>query len=193
PDTATSYNNVAGNLKDQGKYAQAQPLFEKALEIRRRLLTDEHPDTALSYNNVAGNLNSQGKYAEARDRWLSAVKSLNKARLRVAFTGLERAGAEQPVRPALAAVLARLGQSAEAWQTLEEDLARGLLDELAARQDRRLTPAERVRLGELTAALERLDRLVETTPQGLDQAERAKRFEDLKRERELASIALGEL
>jgi hypothetical protein len=34
---------------------------------------------------------------------------------------------------------------------------------------------------------------VETTPQGLDQAERAKRFEDLKRERELASIALGEL
>src|SRR5208282_2091190 len=32
-----------------------------------------------------------------------------------------------------------------------------------------------------------------TTPQGLDQAERAKRFEDLKRERELASIALGEL
>jgi len=44
----------------------------------------------------------------------------------------------------------------------------------------------------LTAALERLDQLVETTPQGLDQAERAKRFEDLKRQRELASIALGE-
>src|SRR5208282_1982429 len=54
-------------------------------------------------------------------------------------------------------------------------------------------PAERARLRELTTALERLDRLVETTPQGLDQAERAKRFEDLKRERELASIALGEL
>src|SRR5208283_5307842 len=69
---------------------------------------------------------------------------------------------------------------------------RGLLDELAARQDRRLTPAERTRLGELTAALERLDRLVETTPQGLDQAERAKRFAELKRQRELASIALGE-
>ena len=40
--------------------------------------------------------------------------------------------------------------------------------------------------------MERLDKLVETTPQGLDQAERAKRFEDLKRQRELASIALGE-
>ena len=193
PDTATSYNNVAFNLDAQGKYAQAQPLYEKALEINRRLLTDDHPDTALSYNNLASNLNAQGKYSESRDRWLHAVKSLDKARLRVAFTGLERAGGtEESMRPALAAVLARLGQPAEAWQTLEEDLGRGLLDELAARQDRRLAPAERARLRELTAALERLDRLVETTPKGLDQAERAKRFEDLKRQRELASIALGE-
>ena len=89
-------------------------------------------------------------------------------------------------------MLARLGQPAEAWQTLEEDLGRGLLDELAARQDRRLAPAERARLRELTAELERLDKLVETTPKDLDQAERAKRFEELKRQRELASIALGE-
>ena len=120
------------------------------------------------------------------------MKSLDEARLRVAFTGLERAGTEESVRPALAAVLARLGQPAEAWQSLEEDLGRGLLDELAARQDRRLAPAERARLRELTAELERLDKLVETTPKDLDQAERAKRFEDLKRQRELASIALGE-
>ena len=192
PDTAASYNNLAVNLNAQGKYAQAQPLFEKALEIRRRLLTDDHPDTAGSYNNLAANLNAQGKYLEARDRWLRAVKSLDAARLRVAFTGLERAGTEESVRPALAAVLARLGQPAEAWQPLEEDLGRGLLDELAARQDRRLAPAERARLRELTAELERLDKLVETTPKNLDQAERAKRFEDLKRQRELASIALGE-
>ncbi len=94
--------------------------------------------------------------------------------------------------PALAAVLARLGQPAEAWQALEEDLGRGLLDELAARQDQRLAPAERARLRELSAALERLDRLVETAPKDLDQAERAKRFEDFRRQRELASIALGE-
>ncbi len=96
------------------------------------------------------------------------------------------------MRPALAAVLARLGQPAGAWQTLEEDLGRGLIDELAAREDLRLAPAERDRLRELTTALERLDELVETTPEGLDQGERAKRFEDLKRRRELASIALGE-
>ncbi|MFI5459559.1 MAG: CHAT domain-containing protein [Isosphaerales bacterium] len=96
------------------------------------------------------------------------------------------------MRLALAAVLARLGQPSGAWQSFEEDLGRGLLDELAARQDRRLAPAERARLHELTSELERFDRLVETTPKGLDQAERAKRFEELKRQRELASIALGE-
>jgi hypothetical protein len=89
-------------------------------------------------------------------------------------------------------VLARLGQPAQAWQSLEEDLGRGLLDELAARQARRMAPGERARLRELIAALERLDKLVETTPKDLDQAERAQRFADLKRQRELASIALGE-
>ena len=96
------------------------------------------------------------------------------------------------MRTALASVQARLGQPAEAWQSLEEDLGRGLLDELAARADRRLTPAEQARLRELTSELERLDKLVEATPKNLDKAERAKRFEDQKRQRELASIALGE-
>jgi CHAT domain-containing protein/tetratricopeptide (TPR) repeat protein len=192
PETATSYNNLAGNLTAQGKYAAAQPLFEKALKIRRRLLADDHPHTAISYNCVADNLNAQGKYGEARDQRLAAARSQDAARLQAAFTGLERAGAVQSVRPALAAVLARLGQSAQAWQSLEEDLGRGLLDELAARQDRRIAPGDRARLRDLIAALERLDRLVETTPKNLDQAQRAQRFEDLKHQRELASIALGE-
>ena len=35
--------------------------MEKALEINRRLLTDDHPDTAFFYINVAGNLMHQGK------------------------------------------------------------------------------------------------------------------------------------
>jgi tetratricopeptide (TPR) repeat protein len=192
PDTALSYSSLGTNLNAQGKYTQAQPLLEKALEIRRPLI-DDHPRTAISYNRLAVNLNAQGKYLEARDQWLHAVKSLDKTRLWIAFTGLERAGgAKESVYPALAAVLARLDQPAEAWQSLEQDLGRGLLDELAARQDRRLAPAERARLRELTSALERLDKLVETTPKDLDQAERAKRFEDLKHQRELASIALGE-
>ena len=192
PQTAVSYHNLAHTFSRQGKYAQAQPLFEKALAIHRRLLTDEHPDTASGYNSVAIVLDAQGKYLEARDQWRLAVKNLDMARLRVAFTGLERAGAVESIRPGLAAVLARLGQPAEAWQSLEEDLGRGLLDELAARQDRRLSPAERARLRELAADLEKLDKVAESSPKDLDQAERAKLFADLKHRRELASIALGE-
>jgi tetratricopeptide (TPR) repeat protein len=192
PGTATSYHNVAVNLNAQGTYATAQPLLEKAIKIYRRLLTDDHPHIAIGTNGLAANLNAQGKYREARDQWLAAARSQDAARLLAAFTGLERAGAQRSARPALAAVLARLSQPAEAWHGLEEDLGRGLLDELAARQDRRLAPGDRTRLRELMAALERLDKLVETTPKDLDQAGRAQRFADLKRQRELASIALGE-
>jgi tetratricopeptide (TPR) repeat protein len=191
PDTAKSYNNLAVNLTEQGKYAAAQPLYEQALE-NRRLLGDEHPLTAACYNNLGGNLAAEGKYPEARDRWLLAVQSLDAVRLRVAFTGLERGEAVRPTRLALAAVLARLGEPAQAWQRLEEDLGRGLLDELAARRDPRLAPDQRDRLRALIATLEQLDRLVEATPRGLDQAGRAQRFEDLKHQRERASIALGE-
>jgi len=206
--SAWTMNEQARALRDQGKYAAAQPLFEKALEINRRLLSDDHPNTATCYDDLAGNLDNQGKYVQAQSLYQKALEihrrlltddhpstanSYNNAANNLThFSGLERAGTVQSMRPALAAVLARLGQPAEAWQRGEEDLGRGLLDELAARQDRRLTPAERGRLRELTAALEQLDRLVETTPQGLNQAGRAKRFAELRRQRELASIALGE-
>jgi tetratricopeptide (TPR) repeat protein len=192
PDTAAGYNNLALALDGQGKHPQARPLHEKALEIYRRMLGDDHLYTANSYHNLALNLSAQGKYAEARDHWIHAVKSLDAVRLRVAFAGLERAGSVPLMRPNLAAVLARLGQPAEAWQALEEDLGRGLLDELAARQNTRLTSVERDRIRELTAELERLDKVAESNPKDLTQSARAKRFEELKHQRELASIALGE-
>jgi tetratricopeptide (TPR) repeat protein len=193
PHTAASYANLAYNLSAQGKYAQAQPLYEKALVICRRLLTENHHSTAISYNNLAYNLYYQGKYSDAKNRWMSAVEILDSARLLVAFTGLERAGDRKTIRPALAAVLARLGQPSEAWQALEDDLGRGLLDELTARQDRRLTAADRARLRDLTNEVEKLDKLVESTPKELGSDQRAQRFEELRRQRDLASIALGEL
>ncbi len=192
PLTANGYDELASVLKGQGKYSAAQPLYEKALEIRRHLFGDDHLVTAGTYSELAANFHAQGNYIEARDRWLRAANGLDAARLRIAFTGMERVGGARSTRSALAAVSARLGQPAEAWQKLEDDLGRGLLDELAARQDRRLQPGERTRLRELTGKLETLDKLVESTPKELDKSQRATRFEELKRERDLASIALGE-
>ncbi len=90
--SAGTMNEQAETLYAQGKYAQAQPLDENALSIRRRLLTDDHPDTAKSYGNLAYNLNAQGKYVEARERWQSAMRSLDAVRLRLAFTGMNAPG-----------------------------------------------------------------------------------------------------
>jgi hypothetical protein len=40
-------------LKVQGDYEGAQPLYERALEARERVLGKEHPDTLASVNNLA--------------------------------------------------------------------------------------------------------------------------------------------
>ena len=66
PDTATSYSNLASSLQTRGKYAQAQPLFEKALAIFRKVLGEDHPRTAGVCHNVASNLSVQGQYAQAQ-------------------------------------------------------------------------------------------------------------------------------
>jgi tetratricopeptide (TPR) repeat protein len=192
PETAASYSNVASNRDILGDYIRAEPQHKAALAIFRLLLSDDHPRTAATHSALAYNLVSQGKYEQARDEWLIAVKGLDKARLLVAFAGIERAGAVQSPRAPLSAIQARLGQTAEAWQTLEENFARGLLDELAARKDERLTQAERARLHELITEFDRLEELMEMIPKELGKAERAKRFDGVKNLRAQASIALGE-
>jgi serine/threonine protein kinase len=48
-----------------GLYSQAQPLLERALDTRRRLLGPEHPDTLRSMDQMARNLERQGHYVEA--------------------------------------------------------------------------------------------------------------------------------
>jgi len=72
PDTAKSYNSLASNLNAQGKYAEARPLFQKALDLRIELLGEKHPDSALCYNNLAVNLSAQGKHPKPRIASLSA-------------------------------------------------------------------------------------------------------------------------
>ena len=64
-DTATTYDNLAASLFDQGNYAEAGTLIRKALAIYRRALGEDHPDTATSYDNLTVILHHQGKYAEA--------------------------------------------------------------------------------------------------------------------------------
>ena len=87
PDTVFTYENVAINLSHQARYAEAQPLYEKAVGILRRHLVAGHPLIAKVADKAAANLEAQVADAEARDRRDRAVKRLNAIRLWVAFTG----------------------------------------------------------------------------------------------------------
>jgi tetratricopeptide (TPR) repeat protein len=160
-NTAYTHNNLALNLAAQGKYKDAEEGYRKAQEIFRKVLGDEHAHTARSCSNVASNLHAQGRYDEAEKLWVRAADGFARARLRLAHSGLERAGitGEYSPLPALAAVLARNGKQKEAWQRYEESLARGTWDDLSARLSR--PPAEQAQQAALTARLDRLDRLIE--------------------------------
>jgi tetratricopeptide (TPR) repeat protein len=43
---ATSINNLAWLYDNQGQYAKAEPLYERALAIREKALAPEHPNVA---------------------------------------------------------------------------------------------------------------------------------------------------
>jgi tetratricopeptide (TPR) repeat protein len=60
-------------LVGKGRYREAQPLLEKVLAVRRKVLGEEHPDTAQSYNNIAFNLNAQRRYREAEEGFKKAL------------------------------------------------------------------------------------------------------------------------
>jgi CHAT domain-containing protein/tetratricopeptide (TPR) repeat protein len=159
PFTAQSYSNLALNLSRQQRYAAATPFYEKALAVRRQALGENHPDTTRSYLNLARNLWALGRFPEAEKHWRAAAQSFEAARLRVQFTGLERApfAAERSPLLGLAACAARAGKVEDAWQHCEAHLARGLLDDLAARP---LTADEQTRQQELRGKLTRLDRQI---------------------------------
>ena len=75
PSTPTprSLNNLALLYRNQGKYEQAEPLYQRALAIRERVLGAEHPDTARSLNNLALLYRNQGKDEQAEPLYQRAL------------------------------------------------------------------------------------------------------------------------
>ena len=68
-----SLNNLASLYYAQGKYAQAEPLLQRALAIREKALGPEHPDVARSVNNLAELYSAQGKYTQAEPYFQRAL------------------------------------------------------------------------------------------------------------------------
>ena len=60
--------------RSQGRYDDAEPLFEEALSIHRRVLGADHPDTAISLNDLASLYRAQGRYVEAAPMYKEAVE-----------------------------------------------------------------------------------------------------------------------
>ncbi|MDF5726005.1 MAG: tetratricopeptide repeat protein [Rhizonema sp. PD37] len=73
-DLASSLNNLAYLYNSHGKYSEAEPLLVEALELRKRLLGEDHPDVATSLNNLASLYKSQGLYSEAEPLYLQALE-----------------------------------------------------------------------------------------------------------------------
>ncbi|MGB7250727.1 MAG: tetratricopeptide repeat protein, partial [Phormidesmis sp.] len=85
---ATNLNDLAELYYLQGQYQKAEPLLQKALDIRKAELGDSqrdgkaerHPSIATSLNNLALLYKSQGRYGEAEPLYVQALE-IRKAEL----------------------------------------------------------------------------------------------------------------
>jgi tetratricopeptide (TPR) repeat protein/transcriptional regulator with XRE-family HTH domain len=59
-------HNLASVVQAQGELAAARPLYQRALDLRLRVLGPEHPYTAYTLNNLGTLLRDQGDFAAAR-------------------------------------------------------------------------------------------------------------------------------
>ncbi len=75
-NVASIYTGLALVYKFQGRYPEAEPLYQRALELRQRLLGEDHRDVANSYNNLAALYLSLKRYTEAEPLYQKAL-SLN--------------------------------------------------------------------------------------------------------------------
>src|SRR5262249_24818425 len=138
-------------------------------------------------------LRDQGKYAEAERAYAEAARAFEAARLAVSGTDLRRSGfgSRQNPLPGWAALLARQGRAAEAWQRLEESLARGLLDELSARAGVTRPPDDQRRRQGLVEQLARAERQLQAHLARRDALEAGRpRLEELVRQRREAVARL---
>jgi tetratricopeptide (TPR) repeat protein len=116
PATATSLNNLAQLLRNQGGLAAARPLYERALAICEKTLGPAHRETARSLSGLALVLQAQGDFAGARPLFERALAIREEA-----------LGPDHPATATslsnLAALLTDLGDVAAVRPLLERSLA----------------------------------------------------------------------
>ena len=68
------YNNLAQLLTDEGKYAEADPLWRRAIEIDEGLFGKDDPDVAIRYNNLAPPLSASRQVCQATAFYREAIE-----------------------------------------------------------------------------------------------------------------------
>jgi tetratricopeptide (TPR) repeat protein len=76
---APALNQRGEELYGRGKYAEAEPLFRKALAAYEEALGPLHPFTSTAYNNLASSLHEQGRYKEAEPLYRKALAAKERA------------------------------------------------------------------------------------------------------------------
>ena len=72
---AATLNNQAELYKEEGRYADAEPLYKRALATWKKARGPDHPDVAQSLNNLADLYSAQGRYADAEPLYNRALAS----------------------------------------------------------------------------------------------------------------------
>jgi tetratricopeptide (TPR) repeat protein len=65
---------TASYLQNRARYAEAEPLYQRALHIMEQQLGPEHPDMTWSLNGLANNFREQGKYGEVEPLYQRALR-----------------------------------------------------------------------------------------------------------------------
>lgn len=72
-EAAFLLNEVGFYLHERGRYFEAEPLLQRALAIRKKVLSPNHPGTAESLNDLVGLYRAKGRYAKARPLYQRAL------------------------------------------------------------------------------------------------------------------------
>jgi tetratricopeptide (TPR) repeat protein len=112
---AVSYNNLATVLYEAGRFQDAEPVFEKAINTYRQYFGRQHGFVAGCLKSLAAGYYKQGKYVESERYYLEELELqkqlLKPDNLSIAVTANN-----------LAAIYQKLGDSSEAEKYFEEAL-----------------------------------------------------------------------
>jgi tetratricopeptide (TPR) repeat protein len=75
---AATLNNLAERYKEEGRYADAEPLYKRVLAISEKARGPDHLSVALALNDLAELYKEEGRYADAEPLYKRALASTPK-------------------------------------------------------------------------------------------------------------------